>query len=49
MKELQHLNKYFLKYKYKLLFGVIITISAIIFKLYTPRLIGSAIDVFQTS
>lgn len=47
MKELQHLNKYFLKYKYKLLFGVIITISAIIFKLYTPRLIGSAIDVIS--
>jgi len=45
MKELQHLNKYFLKYKYRLLFGVIITISAIIFKLFTPRLIGSAIDV----
>ena len=47
MKELQHLNKYFLKYKYKLLFGVIITISAIIFKLFTPRLIGSAIDVIS--
>ena len=45
MKELQHLNKYFLKYKHKLLFGVIITVSTIIFKLFTPRLIGSAIDV----
>ncbi len=47
MKELQHLNKYFLKYKYKLLFGVIITISAIIFIFFTPRLIGSAIDVIS--
>ncbi len=47
MKELQHLNKYFLKYRYRLLFGVIITISAIIFKLFTPRLIGSAIDVIS--
>ncbi|MCK0180207.1 ABC transporter ATP-binding protein/permease [Flavobacteriaceae bacterium S0862] len=47
MKELQHLNKYFLKYKYRLLFGVVITISAIVFKLFTPRLIGSAIDVIS--
>jgi len=47
MKELQHLNKYFFKYKYRLLFGVIITVSAIIFKLFTPRLIGLSIDVIS--
>ncbi|AUP78145.1 ABC transporter ATP-binding protein [Flavivirga eckloniae] len=37
MKELQHLNKYFLKYKTHLLIGVVITIAARIFLLYTPR------------
>ena len=37
MKELQHLNKYFLKYKWHLLIGVIITIIARIFLLFTPR------------
>jgi len=47
MKELQHLNKYFFKYRYRLLFGVIITVSAIIFKLFTPRLIGLSIDVIS--
>lgn len=39
MKELKHLNKYFLKYKTHLLFGVVITIAARIFLLYTPRYI----------
>lgn len=37
MKELKHLNKYFLKYKYKLIVGIIITIIARIFLLFTPR------------
>ena len=37
MKELQHLNKYFLKYKTYLLIGVVITIVARIFLVYTPR------------
>ena len=37
MKELQHLNKYFLKYKVHLLIGIAITIAARIFLLYTPR------------
>lgn len=39
MKELQHLNKYFLKYKVHLLSGIIITIVARIFLLFTPRLV----------
>ncbi len=45
MKELQHLNKYLKKYRYKLLIGVLITILAKIFALFTPRLIGQAINV----
>lgn len=39
MKELKHLNKYFLKYKGHLLAGILITIVARIFLLFTPRLI----------
>jgi ATP-binding cassette subfamily B protein len=45
MKELQHLNKYLRKYRFKLLIGVLITILAKIFVLFTPRLIGEAINV----
>lgn len=37
MRELKHLNKYFLKYKTYLIIGTIITIVARIFLLYTPR------------
>ena len=47
MKELQHLNKYFYKYRYKLLLGVIITIGAKIFAVFTPRLIGSSINIIS--
>jgi len=45
MKELQHLNKYFLKYKTQLLIGVLITAISIIFKVFVPKLIGSIIDI----
>ena len=44
MKELQHINKYFYKYRYKLLSGIIITIIARIFLLFTPELIGEIVD-----
>lgn len=37
MKALQHLNKYFYKYKTHLIIGIITTIVARIFLLYTPR------------
>ena len=45
MKELQHLNKYFLKYKTQLLIGITITIVSILFKVYVPKLIGSIVDI----
>ncbi|MCK5400735.1 MAG: ABC transporter ATP-binding protein [Flavobacteriaceae bacterium] len=45
MKELQHLNKYFKKYRDKLLVGIAITILAKIFALFTPRLIGQSINI----
>lgn len=47
MRELQYLNKYFRKYKYKLLIGVIITIVARIFLLFTPRLINRLFKVVE--
>ncbi len=45
MKELQYLNKYFTKYKYRFLIGIIITIIAQIFSLFTPKLISQSINV----
>src|SRR5690606_31021645 len=47
MKELQHLNKYFHKYRYKLLAGILITIVARVFLLFTPELVGNSIDVID--
>ncbi|APY11919.1 ABC transporter [Seonamhaeicola sp. S2-3] len=45
MKELQHLNKYFLKYKTHILLGSVITVAARIFLLYTPRYVK---EIFAT-
>jgi len=47
MKELQHLNRYFLKYRGRLIFGLIITIIARIFALLTPMLIGDSVEVVK--
>lgn len=47
MKELQHLNKYFFKYKTHLIIGVIITIVARIFLLYTPRLVKEIFVIIE--
>lgn len=43
MKELRYLNPYFTKYKYHFLLGILTTIAAQIFSLYTPELIGDSI------
>ncbi|WP_242131729.1 ABC transporter ATP-binding protein [Aestuariivivens marinum] len=47
MKALQHLNKYFYKYKTYLTIGVIITIVARIFLLYTPRYVKKIFVVVE--
>ena len=47
MKELQYLNKYFIKYKYRFLLGLLITIVAQIFSLFTPELIGNSIQLIE--
>ena len=44
MKELQHLNKYFYKYRFRLLIGIFITIIARVFLLFTPRLVREIIN-----
>tara|TARA_B110000444_G_scaffold159865_2_gene149494 strand:- start:2389 stop:4131 length:1743 start_codon:yes stop_codon:yes gene_type:complete len=47
MVELKHLNKYFLKYKIKIIIGIFITIIARIFALITPNLIGNSITIIE--
>ena len=42
MKELQYLNKYFVKYKFHFLLGIIITIVAQIFFVYVAKLISKS-------
>ncbi|WP_452222499.1 ABC transporter ATP-binding protein [Lacinutrix salivirga] len=44
MKELQHLNKYFYKYKTRLILGIIITILSKLFTVFVPKLVGAIID-----
>lgn len=47
MKELQHLNKYFLKYKWKLILGLLITVVARIFALYPVQFIGNSTSTIE--
>ncbi|WP_394760133.1 ABC transporter ATP-binding protein [Flavobacterium sp.] len=47
MKELLYLNPYFAKYKYHFLLGIVATIAAQIFSLYTPDLIGNSITAVE--
>ena len=48
MKELQYLNKYFIKYKYSFLLGIIITIISQIFSLFTPKLISRSFKAIES-
>ncbi len=47
MKELQHVNKYFRKYKWQLILGLFITIIARVFALFTPRLIRESTNAIE--
>ncbi len=47
MKELYYLNKYFVKYKYSFLLGIVITIVAQIFSLFTPKLISKSFKAIE--
>lgn len=44
MKEIRYLNKYFVKYKWRLLFGIIITICSRVLALRVPRIIGDSLN-----
>jgi ATP-binding cassette subfamily B protein len=45
MKELRYINKYFKKYRGRLLLGLIITIVARLFALLTPKFIGDTVTI----
>ncbi len=47
MKELRHLNKYFRKYRSKLLLGILITIIARVFQLVMPSYVKNIIEVVE--
>lgn len=47
MKELKHLNKYFKKYRSKLLIGIVITIIARVFQLVMPSYVKKSIEVVE--
>ena len=45
MKELQYLNRFFVKYKGRFLFGLVVTIIAAVFKLFVPIIIGDTVNI----
>lgn len=45
MKELQYINRFFIKYRGRLLLGLIVTIIAAVFKLFVPIVIGDTVNV----
>ena len=47
MKELAYLNKYFVKYKYRFLVGILATIVAQIFMLISPKLISDSFNTIE--
>ena len=47
MKELKYLNKFFFKYRNRIIIGVLITIIARIFALVAPNLIGDSITLIE--
>lgn len=47
MRELQHLNKYLKKYRFKILLGIVITIISRVFSLFAPRLIGKSLTAVE--
>lgn len=44
MKALKKLNKYFLKYKYRFILGILITIASQVFSVFTPAFVGNIIS-----
>lgn len=47
MKELRYLNRYFYKYRGRLLLGLIITVIATVFRIVVPATIGDSVDTVE--
>jgi len=47
LKALRYLNKFFIKYKYRLAIGILCTVIARILSLFAPRLIGKSLHVVE--
>jgi ATP-binding cassette subfamily B protein len=47
MKSLSYLNKYFIKYKWRLLLGILFIIGSNLFYVYMPKIVGRAVDQFK--
>jgi len=47
MQELKHINKYFKKYRLKLLLGIVITIIARVFSLIMPSYVSKSVDIIK--
>ena len=47
MKALKHINKYFKKYKYRLILGVFISIASRIFSVAGPKFVGDAVALTE--
>ena len=47
MKELRHINKYFSKYKWRLLIGLLITILAKFLALKIPQIVGDSLNIVE--
>jgi ATP-binding cassette, subfamily B, multidrug efflux pump len=47
MKELQYINKYFIKYKSRFIFGIVTTIVAQIFSIYSLKIISESFNEIQ--
>lgn len=47
MKELRFLNQFFITYKWRLLFGLVITAIATMFRIVVPAKIGDSVDAVQ--
>ncbi|MCF6351283.1 MAG: ABC transporter ATP-binding protein/permease [Flavobacteriaceae bacterium] len=47
MKALKHLNKYFIKHKYRLIFGILITVLSKIFAVQIPSFIKKSLNIVE--
>lgn len=47
MKSLSYLNKYFIKYKWRLLLGILFIVGSNLFYVFMPKIVGQAVDEFE--